>query len=97
MFASVRHYELKPGAAAELSRRVQEEFVPIISGAPGFKAYYVLIEEPDQAVSMSVFETQAEAEDSVLLAADWVKHSLTDLVMGPPDLTEGEVTVHKHK
>jgi hypothetical protein len=95
MFASIRRYEFQPGRAAEISRRVQEGFVPIISGAPGFLAYYLVIESGDVGVSVSVFETQAEADVSVRLAADWVKHSLIGLLKGPPELTEGEVTVHK--
>jgi len=63
MFASIRQYEFKPGKSAEVSQRVQEEFVPIISSAPGFLAYYLVIESHEVGVSVSVFETQAEAEN----------------------------------
>ncbi len=97
MFASIRQYNLKPGAGAEVSRRVQAEFLPIISSHKGFLDYYVVLESHDIGVTVSVFETQAEAEESVKLAADWVKLSLANLVMGPPTVTEGEVTVHKTK
>ena len=61
--ASLRQYEFKPGKSAEVSQRVQEEFVPIISSAPGFLAYYLVIESHEVGVSVSVFETQAEAEN----------------------------------
>lgn len=59
MYASLRHYQFKPGTVAEVSRRTQEHFVPVISQGPGFIAYYVVTEENDRATSISIFESQA--------------------------------------
>lgn len=52
MYTSIRHYQFKPGTVAEVSRRTQEHFVPVISQAPGFVAYYVVTEENDRATSI---------------------------------------------
>ena len=49
------------------------------------------------SVSVSVFETKAQAEESNRLAAEWVKKNAAPLMAGPPEITEGEVGVHKTK
>lgn len=95
MYTSIRHYQFKPGTVAEVSRRVQEHFIPVISQAPGFIAYYVVTEENDRATSISIFESQAQAEASIQLAAEWVKKLLSELVVGPPTVISGEITVAK--
>lgn len=97
MYISIRHYQFKPGTVAEVSRRVQEHFIPVISQAPGFIAYYVVTEENDRATSISIFESQAQAEASIQLAAEWVKKIVSDLVVGPPTLIAGEITVAKER
>jgi hypothetical protein len=48
-------------------------------------------------VSISVFETQAEEKESTRMAAQWVKQTVAPLMAGPPEITEGEVIVHKTK
>ena len=95
MYASIRHYQVKPGTSAEVTRKAQEGFVPIISQASGFVAYYVVIEENDKVTSISIFHSQTQAEASTQLAADWVKQNMAALVVGPPTVTSGEVTVHQ--
>ncbi len=95
MYASVRRYKTSPGAASEIARRVNQGFVPIISKAPGFVAYYVVDGGNDVAASISVFQNQAGAEESNRMAADWVKKNIASLFSGPPEITAGEVTVHK--
>ena len=95
MYASIRRYKTSPGAAAELAQRVNQGFVPIISKAPGFVAYYVVDAGNDVVASVSVFQDQAGAEESNRMAAGWVKQSIARLLMGPPEITAGAVTVHK--
>ena len=95
MYASVRRYKTSAGAAAEISRRVNEGFVPIVSKAPGFVAYDLVDAGNDVVVTVSVFQTQAGAEESNRMARDWVKQTIASLLSGPPDITAGTVTVHK--
>jgi hypothetical protein len=45
--------------------------------------------------SISVFETQAGAEEANRMAASWVKENLAALLPTPPEITAGEVGVHK--
>lgn len=55
MHAAIRRYKAKPGSASELARRAQEGFVPLVSGLPGFIAYYGLAVDND-VVTVSIFE-----------------------------------------
>ena len=95
MYASIRRYKTSPGAGAELAQRVNQGFVPIISKAPGFVAYYLVDAGNDVVASVSVFQDQAGAEESNRMAANWVKENIASLVSGPPEITAGAVTVHK--
>jgi hypothetical protein len=95
MYASLRRYKTTPGGAGELAQRVNQGFVPIISQAPGFVAYYVVDAGNDVVASVSVFLDQAGAEESNRMAAGWVKENIAELVAGAPEITAGAVTVHK--
>jgi len=97
MYASVRRYETDPGSVDELMRRVEEGFVPIISKAPGFVAYYALDAGDGVVASINIFEDQAGAEESDRRAADWVKENVASLLPNPPEATAGDVRVHKAK
>src|SRR5690349_18778173 len=95
MYASIRHYQIKPGMAAEIARRAQEGFLPILSQAPGFIAYYIVVEGDDRVASFSLFHSQAQAEESTRLAASFIKQNMAELYEGPLTVTSGEVTVHE--
>ena len=95
MYASIRRYQIKPGAMPEITRRVNEGFVPIISKAPGFVAYYLVDAGNDIGATVSVFDDQAGAEESNRMAADWVKENIAALVASAPQITAGEVVGHK--
>lgn len=95
MYASIRRYQTTAGGAGELARRVNQGFVPIVSRAPGFVAYYVVDAGSDIVASVSIFQDQAGAEESNRMAADWVKGNLAELFLGPPQITAGTVTVQR--
>ena len=42
MYASIRQGKAKAGMAEELTNRIKEEAIPIISDVPGFRAYCVI-------------------------------------------------------
>lgn len=94
MFASIRRYKIKTGEKERLNRLVKNEFVPLISGLRGFIDYYGIDAGADYWASLSVFDTRAGAEESNRTAADWVKKNLAGLIVGPVEITEGDVVVH---
>ena len=95
MYASVRRYSTDPRGVGELVDRVEQGFVPIVSKAPGFVAYYVVDAGNGIVASISIFESQAGAEQSNRAAADWVGRSIASLLPTPPEITAGEVRVSK--
>ena len=95
MYVSVRRYTMDPKSVNEVMRRIREEFVPIISKAPGFLNYHVLDAGNGVLASISMFENEAGAEESNRLAANWAK-TLASLLPNPPQITSGEVVVEHH-
>jgi hypothetical protein len=93
MFASVRRYEGTP-AVDELMRRVEEGFVPRISQAAGFLAYYALDAGNGVVLSVSIFDDEAGGKESDRLAADYVQANLAPLLPNRPQITAGAVRVH---
>ena len=92
MHISVRKYQMDPARVDELMRKVNTEFVPLVSDSPGFVAYYAIDAGEGVVASISVFETQAEAEESNRKAAGWVK-GVAELLPNPPQITSGAARV----
>jgi len=90
MYASVRLYR-DISHTAEVARRVQDEFVPLVSSIDGFVAYYFLDAGGGVMCSTSVFQDRAGAEASDAKAAAWAHERLAELAPNPPEITEGEV------
>ena len=95
MYAAIRRYHADPGSVDEVARRVNEEFVDIISDMPGFVAYFVLNAGQGEIVSVSFFEDQQSAVESNRRAEEWVGEHLSDLLPTPPDFAAGEVVAYK--
>ena len=94
MFAVIRHYHFNPKDGAEIDRRISEEFVPIVKSANGFVRYYWLDTGDGEGASLSVFKDKAGADESVHLAADYVKEHLSKLLTQKPEIIEGAVKAH---
>ena len=83
--------------AEELTRRIKEGAIPIISDVEGFRAYYVVyvVYAPDDTVTaISVFNDYAGAEESNRRALAWIEQNLTPLLAGPATAIAGPVIVH---
>jgi quinol monooxygenase YgiN len=95
MHVAIRRYRTDPASVDEVMRQVNEGFIPIIKDADGFLAYYALNAAAGEIATVSVFEDQAGAEESVRMAADWVRQNLAALLPDPPEITAGEVEAHE--
>jgi len=94
MFTTIRRYHMKqPGQTTEVTRRVQQGLVPILSGQPGFVSYSIIDAGADVELSISTYTDRAAAEAANRAAASWVSENLADLV-GAPEITMGERIVH---
>jgi len=94
MFAVIRHYHFDPKDGAEIDRRIHEEFVPIVKSAKGFVRYYWLDTGDGEGASLSVYKDKAGADESVRLAADYVREHLSKLLTQKPEIIQGPVKAH---
>jgi actin-like ATPase involved in cell morphogenesis len=95
MHVAIRRYQMDPVSVNEVMRRVNEGFIPIIKDADGFLAYYALNAGAGEIATVSVFEDQAGAEESIRMAADWIRQNLAALLPDAPEITAGEVEAHE--
>ena len=67
MYAAIRQAKAKSGMAEELTRRIKDGAVPIISDVEGFRAYYVVYAGDDRiagADGAAGFEGSPAGEES---------------------------------
>jgi hypothetical protein len=91
MYAAIRQGKAKAGMAEELTRRIKEGAIPIISDVEGFMAYYVVY-APDDTIS--IFNNFAGAEESNRRGLAWIEKDLMPLLVGPATAVAGPVIVH---
>ena len=94
MYAAIRQAKAKTGRAEELTRRIKEGVIPIISDVEGFMAYYVVYAPDDTVTAISIFNNYAAAEESNRRVLAWVEDNLAPLLAGPAMATAGPVIVH---
>ena len=90
MHAVIRRYS-GSGASQlfdELERR-RDEIEQVIRGVPSFVAY-TLMRTSDGGVSVTVCRDKAGTDESVRVAADWVRQNTTASA-SPPQVSDGEV------
>ena len=95
MYVVIRKYQTDPANVQTVMKSVREGFVPIISKIPGFVEYFGLDLGNGQSVFINVYEDKSHAEETIAEAAAYVREHLAPLLPNPPQVTEGEVTVHK--
>ncbi len=91
MYIAIRKYSIIPGSASEVLRRVQEDFVPLVTQTAGFIAYDAMPVENNYLITSSIFDTRAGAEESILQALRWVQENIGEFIQGPPVLTVDQV------
>jgi quinol monooxygenase YgiN len=94
MFAVIRHYHFNSKDGAEIDRQIREEFVPIVKKAKGFVRYYWLDTGSGEGASVSVFQDKAGADESVQLAAKYVREHLSKFLIQKPEIIEGPIKAH---
>jgi heme-degrading monooxygenase HmoA len=96
IYVAIRRMKVQAGAIDEAVLRVEQGLVPLLSSVPGFVEEDVVQVGEDVGVTISVFETQEQAEESNRRAAEWIKGNLAPLAAGPLEIVGvGEVRVHR--
>jgi hypothetical protein len=94
MYAAVRHYHFNKEQSEKIDQLVQDIFMPLLKKAQGFISYYWLDTGEGEGASLSVFGDKAGADQSIQIAAQFVKEHLADFVMEKTEVIEGPVKVH---
>jgi len=94
MFAVIRHYHFDKKDSVEIDRLIQEQFVPIIRKAKGFHRYYWLDTGNGEGASFGFFKDRAGADESVALAAEFVRTHMAHLLRQKPEVIEGSIKAH---
>jgi len=94
MYAAIRQGKARAGLAAELTDRIKQGAIPIISDVPGFQAYYVVYAPDDTVTAIGIFDNVEAAEESNRRALAWIDENLGPLLAGPVTAVAGPVIVH---
>jgi hypothetical protein len=69
----------------------QDSVKEAMRSSKGLVAYYLIDTGNGGLASISVFEDQAGAEESVRVAANWVRENIAEWAPNPPTVIQGEV------
>ena len=77
-----------------VSRKVREDFVPIVRTVPGFVAYY-LVDAVHSTFSLTICQDKTGVEEAAARASEWTQNNLEGpgLLETPPEIIAGEVMV----
>ena len=96
MNAVIRHYRGNSQLFDELERRT-DEVEKLIRGVSGFVSYYLVRTEDGGGFTVSVFEDKTGTDESIRVAADWVRQNVPQAAGSPPEVIEGRVVLHMSK
>ncbi len=91
MYAMIRKYQFDQVNGEEIDRKIREIFVPLLEKTPGFEAYYWLDTGEGSGASLTVFQDKTGAEESLRIAADFVREHMAGMAIGSPEVIQGEV------
>jgi heme-degrading monooxygenase HmoA len=91
MYATIRTYSASPEMADALVSN-EADVKSLLSEIRGFNAYY-LVRTADGAVSVSVYDDEAGANESTTAAAAWIGEHLPNIGGSTPQVSAGEVVI----
>ena len=80
MHARIATYRLTNGDAAYVVREARQGMLPIFQQAPGFMRYGIVDAGDGTIVSLSLWESRADADRAVTAAAGFVRERLADRI-----------------
>jgi heme-degrading monooxygenase HmoA len=92
MYGTIRIYS----GASELADALvenQSDVKRLVSEIDGFQAYY-LMRTADGAASITVYDSEAGAQESNNVARAWLAENLPDMSISAPQVAAGEVVIN---
>ena len=93
MFATARRYEGVTNPETT-TKKVDEVFVPLISVLPGFVEYFWIDLGNGAMMSITIFETLANAIEANKKASLWVRTELSSVLLPSIRTEAGPITIH---
>lgn len=93
MYAKIGSYTFDSQQALEFDVAIQHRFVPLLRSTPGFVAYYWFDTGNGSRMSISLFDDDGEAGESVQRTAAEL-HEQMVLIIGDPDVLEGRLKAY---
>ena len=98
MYIAIRRLKVQPGVFDEVVQRDERGLIPLLRSAPGFVEFNLVQIGEDMGVSITIFETQEQADEANRRAADWVKQHIVPRVAGPAEvMAVGELRLRQGK
>ena len=94
MFAVIRHDRFDKRDSDEIDRVIQDQFVPLLKKAKGFQRYYWLDTGEGEGASFGIFRDKEGADQSVAIAAEFVRTHMAKLLRQKPEVIEGPIKAH---
>jgi len=79
-YTRISTYDIVKGTFPELTGIVEKGLLPAFTKSPGFVDYGLVDTGNNKVVAISIWETRDEAQQSVNMAATWVKENIADRV-----------------
>ena len=64
----------------------------LLRGVPGFRSYHA-VRTGDGVATITVCDNKTGTDESIRVAADWVRQNLPAGAINPPEVTEGETYI----
>jgi hypothetical protein len=99
MHATIRRYDgVDQNRSAELTRKVNETFVPKLEELPGFKGYFLIDAGNGVFSSLSLFETPEQGMESTKFVTTWIREEKLDTILpNEPKITSGKIVAHSDR
>lgn len=93
MFATIRRYE-GVGNLEVIEVAAKQQFFPLFERMPGFVSHTVVNTGGDSVMSMTIFETQEQAEAGNAAVRDLVQQILGHVTPTPATIVLGKIMAH---
>jgi heme-degrading monooxygenase HmoA len=80
MHARVAQYHFKPGQGREVTRRAQHGMLPVFERHHGFRGYWVVVADNDVGFSVTIWDSEQQANDAIEAAAKWVSENVGEMI-----------------
>ena len=94
MNMSIRHHRVPDNQLAEVTRRVDTDWIEKMRRLPGFVSAYAVRLADQQLSFVTAFVDQTTSEKANEASIAWVSQRLMDLDVEFQDATEGPVVAH---